>query len=34
MCAKVDGCSIAWSDDIDIAPEHLYEQSKAIDISK
>ena len=30
MSAKVDGCSVAWNDDIDIAPEHLYEQSKPV----
>lgn len=27
---KLDGASIAWSDDIDIAPEHLYECSEEI----
>lgn len=27
---KVSGDSIAWNDDIDIAPEHLYECSKEI----
>lgn len=28
--AKVDGCSVAWSDDVDIAPEHLYECSTPV----
>ncbi|MCC8161055.1 MAG: DUF2442 domain-containing protein [Firmicutes bacterium] len=28
MRAKIDGCSVMWSEDIDIAPEHLYECSK------
>lgn len=27
MSAKADGCSVFWNDDIDIAPEHLYEHS-------
>lgn len=27
MKAKSDGCSVVWSDDVDIAPEHLYECS-------
>ena len=27
MGAEADGVSVAWSDDIDIAPEHLYEHS-------
>ena len=30
MHAKVVGDSVAWNDDIDIAPEHLYEQSKPV----
>lgn len=30
MQAKVVGDTVAWSDDIDIAPEHLYEYSKNI----
>lgn len=25
MNARADGCSVAWDEDIDIAPEHLYE---------
>lgn len=29
---RVSGDSIAWSDDIDIAPEHLYEYSKEIKV--
>jgi len=29
--AKVCGDTVAWSDDIDIAPEHLYECSKEIE---
>jgi hypothetical protein len=28
MKAKVDGPSVAWRADIDIAPEYLYEKSK------
>ncbi|MCD8048476.1 MAG: DUF2442 domain-containing protein [Clostridia bacterium] len=28
--AKVSGSSVSWSDDIDIAPEHLYEYSLPI----
>ncbi len=28
--AKADGCSVSWNDDIDIAPEHLYERSQPI----
>lgn len=27
MKAKVSGDSVAWSDEIDISPEHLYENS-------
>lgn len=27
MQAKVDGDSVIWNDEIDIAPEHLYEAS-------
>ena len=27
MAARADGCSVSWSDDVDIAPEHLYEYS-------
>lgn len=30
LSVKVSGDSIAWSDDIDIAPEHLYECSEEI----
>lgn len=30
MKAHVDGDSVVWNDDIDIAPEHLYECSKNI----
>lgn len=30
LSAKVSGDSVAWSDDLDIAPEHLYECSKEI----
>lgn len=30
--AKVDGDTVAWSDDIDIAPEHLYERSVPVAI--
>lgn len=29
--ARVDGDSVAWSDDVDIAPEHLYENSTLIE---
>lgn len=28
--AQVDGASVSWSDEIDIAPEHLYECSRLI----
>ena len=34
MTAKADGCSVVWNDDIDIAPEYLYERSKPIVIGK
>lgn len=27
MNAKVEGASVVWNDDLDIAPEHLYECS-------
>lgn len=27
MRAHTDGCSVAWSEQLDIAPEHLYEAS-------
>lgn len=30
MSAKVEGDSVCWNDDIDIAPEHLYECSEPI----
>lgn len=30
MSAKVDGDTVVWNDDIDIAPEHLYECSKPV----
>lgn len=30
MSAKVDGDTVAWSDEVDIAPEHLYECSNPI----
>lgn len=30
LTARVNGDSVSWSDDIDIAPEHLYEYSKEI----
>ena len=26
--ARVDGDTVIWSEDIDIAPEHLYQNSK------
>ena len=29
--AKSDGCSVYWSDEVDIAPEHLYECSISIE---
>ncbi|MDL2264218.1 DUF2442 domain-containing protein [Synergistaceae bacterium OttesenSCG-928-I11] len=31
MSAKVDGDSIVWNDELDIAPEHLYECSVPIE---
>jgi hypothetical protein len=31
MNAKVDGDSVSWSDELDIAPEHLYECSKPVE---
>lgn len=31
MGAKVEGDTIIWSEDIDIAPEHLYANSKLIE---
>ena len=30
MKAYADGCSVAWSDDVDIAPEYLYEASSVV----
>jgi hypothetical protein len=33
LSAKVDGDSVAWSDELDIAPEHLYECSKPVELS-
>lgn len=30
MNAKVDGDTVVWNDDIDIAPEHLYECSTPV----
>ena len=30
MGARVDGDTVIWSDEVDIAPEHLYECSKPI----
>lgn len=29
MQAKSDGSSVFWSDELDIAPEHLYEKARA-----
>jgi hypothetical protein len=31
MNAKVDGDSVAWNNELDIAPEHLYECSKPVE---
>lgn len=31
MYAGCDGCSVAWSDQIDIAPEYLYEHGVPIE---
>ena len=33
MDAKVDGDSVIWNDEVDIAPEHLYECSIPADSS-
>ncbi len=30
LCAKVECGTVVWNDDIDIAPEHLYECSQSI----
>lgn len=30
MSAKADGDTVVWNDDIDIAPEHLYERSQPV----
>ena len=30
MSAKADGGTVVWNDDIDIAPEHLYERSQPV----
>lgn len=30
MCAKADCGTVVWNDDIDIAPEHLYECSEPL----
>ena len=32
MQAHTDGCTVVWSDDLDIAPEELYENGVPIDI--
>jgi len=32
--AKVDCGTVVWNDEIDIAPEHLYECSKPVDVLK
>lgn len=31
LTAKADGLSVAWNDELDIAPEHLYECGKPLD---
>lgn len=31
MSAKIEGDTVVWNDDIDIAPEHLYECIKPFD---
>lgn len=33
MCAKTEYGTVVWNDDIDIAPEHLYEYSKPVEIN-
>jgi hypothetical protein len=30
LSARVEGDTVVWSDDVDIAPEHLYECSKPV----
>ncbi|MCR5151458.1 MAG: DUF2442 domain-containing protein [Clostridiales bacterium] len=30
LCAKADCGTVVWNDDIDIAPEHLYECSEPV----
>ena len=30
LCAKVECGTVVWNDDIDIAPEHLYQYSKPL----
>jgi hypothetical protein len=32
LCAKVECGTVVWNDDIDIAPEHLYDCSKPVDV--
>ena len=33
MKARVEGDTVAWNTDIDIAPEHLYEYSSPLELS-
>lgn len=30
LCAKAECGTVVWNDDVDIAPEHLYEYSKLV----
>ena len=30
LCAKVECGTVVWNDDVDIAPEHLYEYSNPV----